>query len=140
LAPARFCAAPKYVTLTAQLDRTIHIPREFVGDPCLAALARDHEAKHADADAMAFDRSRSSLLSAIREAVRANTAAASGSRLAALAFFTMGLRRGVDQALDDMAIERRRSDAAVNSAAELERLNTGCDGRVPHDGLAATPR
>ena len=44
LARDRFCATPKYVSLTVQHDRAIHIPREFVGDPCLAALARDHEA------------------------------------------------------------------------------------------------
>jgi hypothetical protein len=84
LAPDRFCATPKYVSLTVQLDRAIHIPREFVGDPCLAALARDHEAKHADADAIALDHSRSSLMFAIREAVRAGTAAASDSRREAL--------------------------------------------------------
>jgi hypothetical protein len=65
LARDRFCATPKYVSLTVQHDRAIHIPREFVGDPCLAALARDHEAKHAEADAIAVDHSRSSLLYAI---------------------------------------------------------------------------
>src|SRR5215471_8602542 len=66
LAPDRFCATPKYVSLTGQLDRAIHIPREFVDDPCLAALAPDHEAKHAVADATAFDHARSLLSSAIR--------------------------------------------------------------------------
>ena len=65
LARDRFCATPKYVSLTVQHDRAIHIPREFVGDPCLAALARDHEAKHAETDAIAVDHSRSSLLSAL---------------------------------------------------------------------------
>jgi hypothetical protein len=53
----RFCATPKYVSLAVQHDRAIHIPREFVSDPCLAALARDHEAKHAEADAIAVDHS-----------------------------------------------------------------------------------
>jgi hypothetical protein len=130
LASDLFCATPKYVTLTAQLDRAIHIPREFLGDPCLAALARDHEAKHADADAIPLDRSRSSLLSAIREAVRASTAAASGSRPDALARLTTGIQTAVNRVFDDMATERRRLDAAVDSPAELERLKTGCKGRA----------
>jgi hypothetical protein len=130
LAPDRFCATPKYVSLTVQLDRAIHIPREFVGDPCLAALARDHEAKHAEADATALDHSRSPLLSAIRQAVRANTTATSDSRPDALAIFTTGIRTAVDRVFDDMVAERRRLDAAVDSAAELERLETGCEGRA----------
>jgi hypothetical protein len=130
LTPDRFCATPKYVTLTVQLDRVIHIPREFVDDPCLAALARDHEAKHADADAMALDRSRSSLLSAIREAVRANPAAARASRPDALAILTTRIRTAIDQVFEDIAAERRRLDAAVDSPAELERLKTGCEGRA----------
>lgn len=145
LAPDRFCTTPKYVTLTVQLDRAIHIPREFVGDPCLAALARDHEAKHANADAVALDRSRSSLLSAIREAVRANTAAASDSRPDALARLTTWVQTAVDQVFDDMVTERRRLYAVVDSPAELDRLKTGCEGRaarwVPRNTLmrAAQP-
>jgi hypothetical protein len=130
LAPDRFCATPKYVSLTVQHDRAIHIPREFVGDPCLVALARDHEAKHADADAIALDRSRSSLLSAIREAARANTAVAIDSRLDALAMLTAGIQAAVDRVFDHMVSDRRRLDAAVDSPAELERLKTGCEGRA----------
>ena len=126
----QFCATPNYVSLIVQLDRAIHIPREFVGDPCLAALARDHEAKHAEADATALDDSRSSLLSAIRQAVRANTTTASASRLDALARLTTGLQTAVDQVFDDMATERHHLDVAVDSAAELERLKTGCEGRA----------
>ena len=134
----QFCATPNYVSLIVQLDRAIHIPREFVGDPCLAALARDHEAKHAEADATALDDSRSSLLSAIRQAVRANTTTASASRLDALARLTTGLQTAVDQVFDDMATERHHLDVAVDSAAELERLKTGCDGRASH-GPPAPP-
>jgi hypothetical protein len=130
LAPDRFCAIPKYVSLTGQLDRAIHIPREFVDDPCLAALARDHEAKHAVADATAFDHARSPLSSAIRAAVRVNTIAANDSRLHALALLTTGIQTAVDQVFNDMAIERRRLDAAVDSPAELEQLKTGCEGRA----------
>src|SRR5580704_5132048 len=139
LARDRFCATPKYVSLTVQHDRAIHIPREFVGDPCLAALARDHEAKHAEADAIALDHSRSSLLSAIRQAVRANTTTASASRLDALARLTTGLQTAVDQVFDDMATERHHLDVAVDSAAELERLKTGCDGRASR-GPPAPPQ
>jgi hypothetical protein len=130
LARDRFCATPKYVSLALQHDRAIHIPREFVGDPCLAALARDHEAKHAEADAKAVDHTRSYLYSAIREAVRANTTAASDSRLDALARLTTGIQTAVDRVFDDMVTERRRLDAAVDSAAERERLKTGCEGRA----------
>jgi len=130
LAPDRFCATPKYVSLTGQLDRAIHIPREFVDDPCLAALARDHETKHAVADATAFDHARSPLSSAIRVAVRANTIAASDSRLHALALLTTGIQTAIDQVFDEMATERRRLDAAVDSPAELEHLKTGCEGRA----------
>jgi len=130
LASDRFCATPEYVSLTGQLDRAIHIPREFVDDPCLAALTRDHEAKHAVADATAFDHARSSLSSAIRAAVRANTIAASDSRLHALAVLTTGIQSAVDQVFDEMATERRRLDAAVDSPAELKQLKTGCEGRA----------
>jgi hypothetical protein len=129
-ARGRFCATPKYVSLTVHHDRAIHIPREFVGDPCLAALARDHEAKHAEADAIAVDHSRSSLVSAIRHAVRANTIVASASRLDALAILTTGIQTGVDRVFDDMVTERRRLDAAVDSTSDLERLKTGCEGRA----------
>ena len=130
LAPNRLCATPKYVSLTGQLDRAIHIPREFVDDPCLAALARDHEAKHAVADATAFDHARSPLSSAIRAAVRANTIAASDSRMNALALLTTGIQTAVNRVFDEMATERRRLDAAVDSPAELEQLRTGCEGRA----------
>jgi hypothetical protein len=133
LARDQFCATPKYVSLTVQLDRAIHIPREFVDDPCLAALARDHEAKHAEADAIALDDARSSLLSAIRQAVRANTTTASTSRSDALARLTTGLQTAVDQVFDDMVTERHHLDAAVDSAAELERLKTGCEGRASQE-------
>jgi hypothetical protein len=126
----RFCATPKYVTLTIQLDRDIHIPREFSGDPCLVALARDHEAKHADADTKALDRSRPLLLSAIRAAVDHDTVAPGGSRAEALDGLTAAIQTAVEHTLDDMAIERRSLDAAVDSPAELERLKTGCDGRA----------
>jgi hypothetical protein len=138
LPPASFCATPKYVTLTVQLDREIHIPREFVGDPCLTTLARDHETKHADAEVMALVRSRSSLVSAIRQAVRANAATASASRQDALAMLTTGIRTAIDQEFDNMAIERRRLDAAVGGPAELERLKTGCGGRAAR-WFPATP-
>jgi len=130
LAPDRFCATPRYVSLTGQLDRAIHMPREFVDDPCLAALARDHEAKHAVADATAFDHARSPLSSAIRAAVRANTIAASDSCVHALAVLTAGIQTAVDQVFNHMATERRRLDAAVDSPAELEQLKTGCEGRA----------
>ena len=130
LAPDRFCATPKYVSLTGQLDRAIHIPREFVDDPCLAALARDHEAKHAVADATAFEHARSLLSSAIRAAVRANTIAASDSRMNALALLTTGIQTAVNRVFDEMATERRHLDAAVDSPAELEQLKTGCEGRA----------
>jgi hypothetical protein len=134
LARERFCATPRYVSLAVQHDRAIHIPREFVGDPCLAALARDHEAKHAEADAIALDHSRSSLLYAIRQAVRANTTTASDSRLDALAILTTEIRTAVDRVFDDMVTERRRLDAAVDSAAELDRLKT------EHASYVSAPR
>jgi hypothetical protein len=126
----RFCATPKYVTLIMEHDRTIHIPREFADDPCLAALARDHEAKHAGADATALDRFRPSLGAAVREAVRRATSFAGVSRADALAVLTRAIQTDVNRVLDDMATERRRLDAAIDSDAELERLKTACDGRA----------
>jgi hypothetical protein len=126
----RFCATPKYVTLIMELERIIHIPREFADDPCLAALARDHEAKHAGADATALDHFRPSLGAALREAVRHATSVAGVSRAAALAALTWAIQTDVNRVLDEMATERRRLDAAVDSDAELERLKTACDGRA----------
>jgi hypothetical protein len=126
----RVCATPKYVTLIMELDRTIHIPREFADDPCLAALARDHEAKHAGADATALDRFRPSLGTAVREAVRRATSVAGVSRADALAALTSAIQTDVNRVLDNMATERRRLDAAIDSEAELERLKTACDGRA----------
>ncbi len=67
------CATPKHVKLKLALVRIIYIPREFTDDPCLTALARDHEAKHADADAKAPDIARPAIESAVREAVRRAT-------------------------------------------------------------------
>ena len=43
---------------------------------------------------------------------------------------TTEIRTAVDQVFDDMATERRRLDTAVDSAAEVERLKTGCKGRA----------
>jgi hypothetical protein len=126
----RFCATPRYVTLIMELDRIIHIPREFADDPCLADLARGHEAKHAGADATALDRFLPSLRAAVREAVRRATSVAGVSRSDALAALTRAIQTDVNRVLDDMATERRRLDAAVDSEAELERLSTACDGRA----------
>jgi hypothetical protein len=126
----RFCATPKYVTVIIELDRIIHIPREFADDPCLAALARDHEAKHAGADATAFDHFRPSLGPVVGEAVRRATSVAGVSRADALAALTRAIQTDVNRVFDDMATERHRLDAAVDSEAELERLKTACDGRA----------
>ena len=126
----RFCATPKYVTLIMQLERFIHIPREFADDPCLAALARDHEAKHAGAEAAALDHFRPSLGAALREAVRRATSVAGVSRADALAALTRAIQTDVNRVLDEMATEHRRLDAAVDSEAELEWLKTACDGRA----------
>ena len=96
----RFCATPKYVTLVMELDRIIHVPREFADDPCLAALARDHEAKHAGADATALDHFRPSLGAALREAVRHATSVAGVSRAAALAALTWAIQTDVTVRLE----------------------------------------
>jgi hypothetical protein len=125
------------VTLTVQLDRDIHIPREFVGDPCLVALARDHEAKHEHADVTTLNHSRPLLFSATHEVVRRGTSTASGSRPDALAALTAGIQTVVDQVFDEMARELRRLDAAVDSPAELGRLKTGCEGRATR-GVSTT--
>jgi hypothetical protein len=68
-----FCATPKYVKLELSLRRIIYIPREFTDDPRLTALARDHEAKHAGADAKALDIVRPAIESAVRVALRRAT-------------------------------------------------------------------
>jgi hypothetical protein len=125
-----FCSAPKCVTLIVALDRIIYIPREFADDPCLAALARDHEAKHAGSDAAALDHFRPSLSSTVREAVHRASSVAGVSRADALAALTQAIQSGVNRVLDDIETERRRLDATVDSKSELERLKTACGGRA----------
>jgi hypothetical protein len=66
----------------------------------------------------------------VGEAVRRATSVAGVSRADALAALTQAIQTDVNRVLDDMATERRRLDAAVDSEAELERLNTACDGRA----------
>ncbi|HEY2019426.1 MAG TPA: hypothetical protein VGH38_38225, partial [Bryobacteraceae bacterium] len=68
--PGHFCTMPRYIILRLQLDRVIHIPREFAGDECLSSLAHEHEAKHARAEDAALEQFRPSLLPALRAAVR----------------------------------------------------------------------
>jgi hypothetical protein len=133
----RLCATPKYVTLIMTLDRIIWNPREFVDDPCLAGLARDHEEKHAAADAAALDHFRPSLGSAVGVAVRRATWVAGVSRADALATLTQAIQSEVNRLVDEMETERSHLDAAVDSEAELERLETACGGRAA--GLIENP-
>jgi hypothetical protein len=63
----RFCAAPKYAKLKLSLGRIIYIPRELTDDRCLRSLVRDHEAKHADADAKALDIARPAIEAAVQD-------------------------------------------------------------------------
>jgi hypothetical protein len=76
----RFCASPKYAKLKLSLGRMIYIPREFTDDPCLRSLVRDHEAKHADADAKALDIARPAIEAAVQEALRRANKGANASR------------------------------------------------------------
>jgi hypothetical protein len=66
------CATLKYAKLELSLGRIIYIPREFTDDPCLRSLARDHEAKQADADAKALDIARPAVELAVQEALPRN--------------------------------------------------------------------
>ena len=43
---------------------------------------------------------------------------------------TTGIQTAVTLVFDEMATERRRLDASVDSSAELEQLKTGCEGRA----------
>jgi hypothetical protein len=126
----RFCSTPRYVTLVVQVDRIIYIPQEFAADPCLAVLAREHETRHADAEAKALDHARPALLTAIRKALNRATIDPGVSRAAAFAALTKTIGTSVDQAFDDMTVERRRLDAEVDSAVEINRLKTSCAGRA----------
>ena len=91
-----FCATPEYVKLELSLRRIIYIPREFADDPCLTSLARDHEAKHADAKAL--DIGRPAMESAVQEAVRYATTHANASPAAdALATITAEIQMGANR-------------------------------------------
>jgi hypothetical protein len=153
IAPDRVCSTPKYVTLKLELDWVIYIPLEFADDPCLASLARGHEAKHADADARAFGIARPAFQSALRTAIRQVTPSAGASRTDVMATLTAAIQAAVEHVLDDMTTVRERLDAEVDSPAELDRLKTSCDGRaaeraegrdnfsinVDHESLAELP-
>jgi hypothetical protein len=130
MSPGRFCTMPRYIILRLQLDRVIHIPREFVGDECLSTLAHEHEAKHAGADDAALEQFRPALLPALRAAVRNRASDPKGSRADALADLTNVLSAAVEHVLDQIDATRRQLDAAVNSPVELERLKRACEGRV----------
>jgi len=125
-----FCATPEYAKLKLSLGRIIYIPREFIDDPCLRSLARDHEAKHADADAKALDIARPAIESTLQEALRRATTDANASRAEALATLTREIQMGVNRALDDMTAVRERLDAEIDSPAEIEHLRTSCEGRA----------
>jgi hypothetical protein len=70
LDPGRFCVEPDHVILNVQITQTIHIPREFVADKCLSALALEHEKKQAQAAAASMDAIQPKLLSVLRLAMR----------------------------------------------------------------------
>ena len=128
-----FCVTPKYVTLKLALERIIYIPREFTSDPCLVALARDHETKHADTEAKALDTARPALETAVREAVRRVATVPGASRASALATLTAEIQSGVSHTLDEMARVRKQLDAEVDSPDEIGRLKTECGGQGARD-------
>jgi hypothetical protein len=125
-----FCATLKYAKLKLSLGRIIYIPREFTDDPCLRSLARDHEAKHADADAKALNIARPAVELAVQDALRHATSDANASRAEALATLTGEIQMGVNRALDDVTTVRERLDAEINSKAEIEHLRTSCEARA----------
>ena len=135
VAPGHVCATPRYPTLTARLDRVIHIPREFSDAPCLGTIAREHEAKHAYADVVALGRFRPLLSPAIRAAVRRDMSTSSDTAEDAVATLSKGVVAAVHQLFDEMTAARVRLDAAIDSPAELNRLGTVC-GRALKNGLA----
>jgi hypothetical protein len=129
-APGRFCTTPHYIILHLRLDRTIYIPREFAGDDCLWALAREHEMKHVAAEDEALDQLSSAPESALRAAVGRNPSDPTPSRMKALAGLTIGIQAAIERVLDQMDTERRQLDGAVDTPAELERLEHACEGRA----------
>ena len=137
IAAGRFCATPHYVTLKLRLEQVILIPREFADDSCLKSLSQDHEAKHADADAQALAGARPAFEAALLAAVGQARAQASATRVAALATLTADIQLSVNQIIDDVTAVRERHAAEVDSAAELEHLNTACRGRAAQ--LSADP-
>ena len=127
VAPDRICATPRYAILTIRLNSAIYIPREFLGNSCLEALARAHEAKHADADVQALDRFRPLVAPAVREALRHDTAMSSNTAEEAVPKLTKGLVAAVDHVFGEMTVARQHLDAEIDSPAELERLSRACD-------------
>jgi hypothetical protein len=130
IGPGRFCATPKYIILRVTLDQTIFIPRDFVGDNCLASLARNHEGKHAASEDSAVDRVQSAFLSVLRSAVRHNPTEPKPSAAEALSDFGKEMKSAVEQVLDQVDRERARLNASVDTPAEIEQLTRACGGRA----------
>ena len=125
-----FCATPQYVTVKLGLERIIYVPREFADDPCLVALAHDHEAKHAESDVTTLGTARPTFEGVARAAVTRATREAAPTRSDAIARLTAAIQSSVNEALDEMTAARQRLDAEVDGPAELDRLKTACGGRA----------
>jgi hypothetical protein len=128
--PGYFCSIPKYIILNVKLEQVTYIPREFAGDDCLSALAREHEAKHAEAQEVAVIKLHPALLSALRTMAHDNSRNSQPSGTEALAAFTKETQSIIEQVLDQIDAERARLNAAVDTPDELERLRHACDGRA----------
>ena len=130
ISPSRFCATPRYITLRLTLEQTIFIPREFAGDDCLSSLARDHEGKHANAEASAVERFRQAFLSALRSEIRENPSDSKPSAAEALSAFGKLIKPAIERVLDQIDAERARLNVGVDTPVEIEQLSHACEGRA----------
>jgi hypothetical protein len=126
------CTVPAVVHVRLTLSsRAVHLPRDFVGDPCLLDLSRSHQRKHADADDALLDRMVAKYPDDLRARFAAITLEPAPSETLARLRMTEAANSVVQQQLDTYELDQAaRAGEAIDTPEEVARLDEACGGAL----------
>jgi len=113
--------------------RGVHLPREFVNNPCLLELARGHQQKHAQADDASLDRFVRSLPGDLRAQWSVTVLEPATSEAAARQKMVEAATGFLYQQLDSYEDARVKVNDTVDSAEEVGRLRKVCRREGPDE-------
>ena len=123
----RRCAIPKVVHVRILLtERAVHLPLEFANSPCVLALARGHQQKHAQADDDLLDRLVRSLPEDLRAWWAAMVLELVSTEAAARLKMVEAARGILEEQLDSYKDAQFKVDGTVDTPEEVGRLRDAC--------------